>query len=572
MKKSLLFSLSGCLLLALTITSCNKDFEKLLPERDHQDTATVAYGSPKVLYIIADGARGLSVRDANVPNIKSLLPHSIYSWVSISDPDLTTEVNNWADMLTGVKKNKHQVLDDNLSNSQLERFPVVFKRVKESNPNLKTAAFSSSEVFNQNFTAGVDDKNFTSTDEGVKNAVVNSLSTDTASFILAHFTEIDKTGEQFGYDNSFPEYKSSIERFDGYVGEILTALKARPNYKDENWLVIVCSSTGGSYNLPPNLNDNTIFSNTRANTFLIYHNPKYNPKIIVKPYTGNRFIGNAVRLHGREGGVRAQVPNAEIYNFSDTTQFTIELKVKKNPGSRGDHIQNYPSILGKMQEWSSNHPTDREKGWNIFLEEAFWMVHVRGSNGTHGQTRGADLGRGTWNHIAVKCERRSNKRYLRTYTDGKYFGEMEVTNWGSFTNNEPLTLGFIPGNGHGEPDVQIADVRIWLTALPDATINTFSCETYIDEGHPYYNYLAGYWPGTDGQGDLIKDLGPLQNHFVLQGNYQWQPFSDLICSPPSGALASFVPQNADIPAQILSWLRVPRRESWDLDGRVWLDQ
>src|SRR5690606_17580351 len=33
-----------------------------------------------------------------------------------------------------------------------------------------------------------------------------------------------------------------------------------------------------------------------------------------------------------------------------------------------------------------------------------------------------------------------------------------------------------------------------------------------------------------------------------------------------------VPGNADIPAQLLSLLKIARQENWQLDGRVWLDQ
>ncbi|WP_207421511.1 alkaline phosphatase family protein [Desertivirga brevis] len=579
MKKGLLTSLSAFLLLTLTITSCNKDFERVIAEKDYQDTATVAYGNPKVLYIIADGARGVSVRDANTPNIKSLLPNAIYSWFSLANPDLTTEVNNWADMLTGVRKEKHGVTDLDFTNDHLDKFPLVFDLVKQENPNVKTVAFSSSEVFNTNFTHGTNAHTLLNTDEEVKANVVNNLKTDSASFVVAHFTEVDKAGNQYGFDNSIPEYKAAIEKFDAQVGEVLTALRSRPKYKDENWLVVVTSSTGGAYTLPANQNDNTVFSNTAANTFTIFYAAKYVQKGITKPYTGNRFVGTTVRLFGREGGVHGNVPSnestEELYNFQDTAGFTIELKIKKNdPRKDGSYRQNYPSVLGKMNEWSGNHPIDNEKGWCIFLEETFWQIYLRGDNGDRrGQQRGQDLGRGTWNHIAAKLEKRNNRRYIRTYTDGVYFGsEMDVTDWGNFKTRAPLTLGFIPGNGHGESDVQVADIRIWRTSLPDAVIKNYACETAVDETHPYYRFLAGYWPGLDASGGEIKDLSPLENHFKLTGSYEWKGFNDLICSPSTAALSNMVPQNADIPAQIISWFRIPRKAIWQLDGRVWLDQ
>src|SRR5882762_3920988 len=98
-----------CAILVAGVLSCNKDFVRKLSDKNYKDTANVSYGERKVLYLIVDGARGTSVNNANVPNIKALLPNSIYSWVSLSDPDSTKVVSNWANMLTGVKKEKHLV-------------------------------------------------------------------------------------------------------------------------------------------------------------------------------------------------------------------------------------------------------------------------------------------------------------------------------------------------------------------------------------------------------------------------------------------------------------------------------
>ena len=570
-KHHLLYCLFCCLSLGLLLISCNKDFDRVLVKKDYQDTVSVSYGNPKILYIIVDGARGVSVRDANTPTLQSLLPHAIYSWVSVSDPALNTEVNNWTDMLTGVKKAKHQVLDETFANNKLSRFPFVFKRIKQNKPTSKIVAFSSSKIFKDSLTAGVDESVLALSDDAVKNAVVNNLKADTSTVVLGHFTEVDKVGTQYGYDTSFTQYKSAILKFDTYVGEMLAAMKSRPNYNNENWLVVIASSTGGKYTLPPTQNDNTVFSNTAANTFIIYYNPKYNPKVISKPYTGSRYLGSSVRLYGRDNAVKALVDYADVFNFSEATQFTIELKIKKNPGPNNNYIQNYPSVLGKLSEWSSNKPLSA-KGWTIFMENEFWMFHVRGSNNNIGQVRGGDLGKGTWNSISVKCEIRNNRRYIRTYTDGKYYGEMDVTGWGDFSNDEPLTLGYIKGNGHGEPDINVSDIRIFRTAVSDGTISQFACETVIDENHPFYNYLAGYWPAIDGKGDIIKDYGPLGYNFKIQGNYDWKTFNDLICPPSASDLTALVPQNADIPAQILSWLHIAQNESWQLDGRVWLDQ
>jgi hypothetical protein len=559
--KEIIFSIICAL--AVAAISCNKDFVRTLPDKNYTDTAKASFGERKVLYLIVDGARGASVNSANVPNIKALLPSSIYSWVALSDPDSTSDVSNWANMLTGVKKEKHKVLSDDLTGNNLATYPVFFERIKEEKPNARIVSFSSSPVFKNKLTQGATVSQLFDTDEQIKTAVVNDLNTDTAQLIVGHFNDIDQAGTQYGYDNSWPQYKAAIEKFDGYVGEIIAALKNRKNYAGEDWMVVIASSGGGKFAIPANQDDNTVFSNTAANTFTIYYNPRYKQRVIGKPFTGNRYLGRTVRL--KDTGVRAQIDTADVFNIDDTTKFTIELKVKKNEDKFF-----WPSILGKRKEWSSGHPG---VGWAIYLEDVYWYFEMRGTkDNDYHQCRGGDLQKGRWQNLTAKCEIRAGRRYIRTYTDGVFNNELEVTSSGSFANNSPLKLGYLNGTGHGTPDVYVSDIRFFKVDVPDAVIGNYACETSISEGHPYYSFLAAYWPGTDGQGDKIRDVGPQARDFQLKGNYQWEDFNDLICPPPAGALAIFVPQTADIPAQIINWFRIPNRQAWGLDGRVWLDQ
>jgi hypothetical protein len=558
-----LFSLMISFAIIAIIISCNKDFTRVLPDKEYLDTATVSYGQRKVLYLIVDGARGSAVQAANTPNIDLLLPHSIYSWVALSDPDSTRDVSNWANLLTGVKKEKHRVLDESFANTNMQAYPVVFKRIKEVNPGIKIASYSSSSLFKDNLTGGADISSIFNTDTEIKTAVVNQLKTDTASFIVGHFNDLDEIGAQDGYDTSAARYKAGIETFDGYVGEIMDALRKRTNYSKEDWLVVIASSGGGKFTLPQNQNDNTVFSNTEANAFTIYYNPNYKPRIIAKPFVGNRYLGKTVRLRGDQ--IRAEIDTAEDFNIDDTTNFTIELKVKKNE----DQFF-WPSILGKRKEWSSGHPG---VGWVIYLEARYWYFEWRGTtDANYRQVRGADLQKGRWHNLSVKLETRAGRRFVRTYTDGNFNNELEITSSGSLSNTSPLKLGYLNGSGHGTPDVFVTDIRFFKFTLPDATINRYACETSIDEGHPYYNFLAGYWPATDGQGNLIRDLGPRARDFKLLGSFVWQDFNDLMCPPSAATLAVLVPQTSDIPAQIITWFKIASRQSWDLDGRVWLDQ
>ncbi|EDM33886.1 hypothetical protein PBAL39_03257, partial [Pedobacter sp. BAL39] len=364
-----------------------------------------------------------------------------------------------------------------------------------------------------------------------------------------------------------PAYRNAITTFDGYIGEMMAALKNRPTYEKENWLVVITSSRGGHYTLPPDENDNTVFSNTDINTFTIFHTNRYKTRFIGKPYLGNRYQGDFVRFDGFK---KAQVTAGDnsVYNLG-TGEFTVEIKVKKNIGPNNNYKFYYPAVFGKRPEWSSGWPSS---GWVIFLEDNFWMFNARGT-GNGEQVRGGTLSDATWNSLAAVGVIRENRRYVRTFTNGAFNNERDITDWGNLDNNALVTLGYIAGNGHREPDAYLADAKIWKAALPDSVINRFACDTYVDSGHPYYDYLAGYWPVVGGTGNEIRDEGPLGSNMTFSGgDAVWTRLAEFLCAPSVDNLGSLVPRSVDVPSQIISWLRIPRQESWQLDGRVWLDQ
>src|SRR5690606_41377257 len=70
--------------------------------------------------LVVDGARGESVRDAKAPTLQSMQDHAIYSWHSISDT-LSINATAWADLLTGVRKEKHRVTNKDFSGNRLDR-------------------------------------------------------------------------------------------------------------------------------------------------------------------------------------------------------------------------------------------------------------------------------------------------------------------------------------------------------------------------------------------------------------------------------------------------------------------
>jgi hypothetical protein len=615
--------LLGVSLFVLTLAACNHDFDKVVPVPPVPPESQ-AFKAPKVLYIIADGARGMNVRDADVPNLKSLTPNAIYSWNSLADVTVSTDATNWADMITGVKKEKHNVLTEDFAGNNLATYPTIFQRIKASRPTIRIAAFSASAAFKANLTGGTDVSETFATDAALKDRMVSFLATDTASLVIGEFAAIEAAGKSDATNGFDPDknaaYKTAITTFDSQVGAILTALKARTTYAKENWLIIVASNKGGTYAVKAAEDDKTVLSNPNANTFTIISNASFNQTFIPKPFVGNAYVGTSIRFLGDSEKGTGQVlgidPVTKVklstyFNFGDTSGFTVSVKIKKhkNPAnpSRGDYYYQWPGFLGKrgndanntpLTEWGTN--AGGGPGWDFCLWQNKWRFFEAGgptnSGGSGQEVQGMEFTGDTWHDLTAVVERKADgTKQVRVYTDGV----MGITNQNNgsnanpstvpftlsgtpnFDNNSVLRVGYTPGqidgsggSTFGKIDVELKELKIFKLAIPDGIVKQYACDQTIDSSHPFFNYLVGYWPMGEGSGTVLRDKGPLGADFTLAqaqtNGYRWTPFTDLICSPIATDLGLKVPKNSDLPTQILSWFNISRQSSWALDGKVWI--
>lgn len=544
--------------------ACQEQFGRLIPENDGDDSVNVTYGDPKVLLVIVDGVRGQSIQEIEPPEIQRLLNTAIHSWVSVSDEGTVEPGANWASMMTGVSKGKHGVLNNDFENNNFDTYPLFFDRLRQADTTLQSAVYTSSALFGAEFGGSADQSAVSANDETVTAAAVTALgSAEDLDLFTVHYTRPNAVGAAAGYDSSVPAYREAVLAFDSQVGQLLAAMRSRENFDTEKWLVVVTSSIGGDYPVDDDDNDNTIFSKPLNNTFTIFNSPTYKTRYIGKPFAGNRYQGNFIRFDERLYGTVTEGDNS-VYNFGENS-FAIELKVKKNKTV----TQIYPTLLGKRGEWDTE--TD-SVGWTIFLEDNYWRFNARGTTGG-GQISGGELADGTWNSIAIVGRIINGERILITYTNGVRNNELNVKNWGAIDNNQPLRIGYMGPHEDWDPDAYIADVRIWKLALAEEVINQYACEIGVDENHPYYDALAGFWPVTSYSGGRIEDLGPLGNHLILSNTGESSlHLNELICAPSSDDLAANVPRAVDVPLQIFTWLKVFAEENWQLDGRVWIDQ
>lgn len=569
--KAVTRKLSICCLLVLGLASCKEEFSKVLPDTGEDDAENVVFGQPKVLLLVVDGARGESVKQANIPNINKLIPQSILSWNSLSEENAKGITANWTDILTGVSYKKHGVIDNDFSSNKLESYPLVFDRILNHQATSKLKLVSPDAAFVANY-GKTSQGEQVSNDQEVTSKLIASLQDDQdITMLTGHFTNINTQGQSAGYDNSFPAYKAAIESFDTQVGEILKALSDRSSYAEENWLVIITSSQGGKFEIPPAQNDNTVFSVPDLNTFTLMYSPKYTEKFIGKPYLGNKLVGDFMRFNETKYA-RLDSGDNSIYNFG-LSDFTIEFKIKKNKGSNNNYQFSYPSLIGKRPTWQSGWDREEANGWVVHLSGNSWIFNARGETGFGEIKANTALNNATWNTITVVRTLVDNVRKIRLYTNGNLSTESDITGWGSLDSDSKFTIGYLSNKDNWRSDAYISDVKAWKVALPTEVVKEYGCEIGISPNHPYFDYLAGYWPIFSAEGDMLIDEGPFGSHLKLgEANYTFTTLNDFICAPSVAELGSQVPRTIDISAQIISWLKVPRQLNWQLDGRVWLDK
>lgn len=201
----------------------------------------------KVLIIGLDGTRSDALQQANTPNLDGLIANGLYTWdawhlgITVSGP-------SWSTIMTGVWWNKHGVTSNTYTGSNFNQYPYFPALAKGVLPNLKCVqvvewAPMSDNVYND----GWDTKLITPDGDGAATAAVASaqLANDSLDCLFVYFDATDLAGHSSGFSPSNPAYIQSIENNDANIGTVLNALYARPNYANEDWLILVITDHGG---------------------------------------------------------------------------------------------------------------------------------------------------------------------------------------------------------------------------------------------------------------------------------------------------------------------------------------
>jgi predicted AlkP superfamily pyrophosphatase or phosphodiesterase len=198
----------------------------------------------KVLIIGIDGVRADALKAAKAPNLRALAEGGAVSYEAQTGA-ITISGPSWSSMLTGVWMEKHGVRDNSFKGANYDEYPHFFRYVKQVNDKLRTASIAHWSPINYWILSAADYARTEGSDEAVAAEAARYLSAENPDVLFLHFDEVDGAGHGNGYHPSVAPYMAAIEKVDTRVGTVLTALRARKTFAQEEWLILVSTDHGG---------------------------------------------------------------------------------------------------------------------------------------------------------------------------------------------------------------------------------------------------------------------------------------------------------------------------------------
>ncbi|MGW2580746.1 alkaline phosphatase family protein [Streptomyces virginiae] len=220
--------------------------------------AAAAANTDKVLVIGIDGAVLDRVKVAAAPNLNGLMAQGLTARSTLYAGPMaaTSSGPGWSTIATGVWPDKHGVKDNSFIGKNYAAHPDFLTRIENAKPALNTYAAADWEPItstDQNgpiFSSKVDKRlslkgdrdGYRTEDPKVAAAAAVELRDQNPDAAFVYLGEIDAAGHSYGAASQ--QYLDTIARVDTLVGQLLTAVKNRPTYAQENWKILVSTDHG----------------------------------------------------------------------------------------------------------------------------------------------------------------------------------------------------------------------------------------------------------------------------------------------------------------------------------------
>lgn len=503
----------------------------------------------RVLLIGIDGCRADVAEIANTPYLDGLKANGFYSPDALND-DITISGPGWSAIVCGVWSDKHLVTGNNFSGNNYAQYPSFFQRIESHDSSLNTVSICHWSPINNSIVGNDADvtTNVTS-DLSVALEAAFHLENNDPHAMFLHFDEIDGAGHSNGFAADVPDYVAKIEEVDEHIGTVIKALELRPNYAQEDWIILITSDHGGinfSHGGNTFEEENVMFiaSGNSIDQQVVYKDSTFT---IDDPFN---CLGDTTELAFDGNDDYVSIPNVPLFDFGSSQDFTVECRVRTSEAADVSIVGNkdWDSGFNKGFVFSFKLPSGPE--WKINIGDGSNRVDIN---------TGGSIADGEWHTLSVSFDRDGQ---MRMYEDGIFLTQSSISNIGDITNGEDLMFGADIDLGY-DYDGSIAEVRVWDEVLTDQEIQDYACDT-INSNHPSYANLIGYWKMNEGNGTSVVDKTSNGNDGQIN-NASWYTPDSIWTYDYSNT-----PRIADLSITALGHLCIPIDPNWNLDGTSWI--
>lgn len=207
--------------------------------------------------------------------------------------DICISAPSWSSILCGVYHTKHGIVDNSFQGKNYINYPMLPVMAKNIDPNLKFGMYMEWERFYNNSLSMEWDELRLGKMADTKKTVVESkdwLKNSDLDFYFIYFGAVDYWGHRLGFSKWNPCYKNALKDVDKGISELLSALKERQNYEDEDWLILFTTDHGGKGFTHGG------YSNEERQVFWFAYSDRIKPKQFLAKDEGNINLINSFNM------------------------------------------------------------------------------------------------------------------------------------------------------------------------------------------------------------------------------------------------------------------------------------
>ena len=217
--------------------------------------SVVQTATKKVLLIGLDGIRVDILAKAHTPHIDALIAQGTFSDTAQTRMP-TVSGPGWSSMTIGVWAEKHGVMGNDFSDNDYATYPDFLTRLEQIDPAFNTLAVMVwpplgttasggpmiSDAIDVKLNIEGDSLGYGPADSLAVVAAVAQLVNENPDAAFVYLGNTDVIGHETS--SLAPEYQAAIETADAHVGALVAALKQRPTYAEEDWLILMSTDHG----------------------------------------------------------------------------------------------------------------------------------------------------------------------------------------------------------------------------------------------------------------------------------------------------------------------------------------